>query len=291
MTTVQDIIYDARALLDEYTEEGIIISPAEVADIEAKLIRFISKGQRELYSIGRNFKEFSFTNKPITPVGGLFSGFDLKVCTGEGDIKYFPDEEGTDEGKSFYIEANETHLVELQEYEVGSWQTITPYNGVGLVGMTPYKANVTVTTPGNKVRLKLSSNTYFEYINTAFFPYKFVTVPDYRPWVHVTLPDDFRKLDSVVKEFPTRQHTEASDYKWEEPNIFIYNYYYEGSYKIIYKPIPAVITSKTDVLEIDDITAEALAFYSASWVAPFESQAMTNPLFQKFSELPKSIKV
>lgn len=282
-TTVQDIIYKARALIDEYTEEGIIIGAGEVADIEAKMILFIDSGQKELYREGRLFKKFSFFNNPVTPIDGIMSGFDSVVNSDE--IQYYPSEEGTIEGKSYYVEANKTHTIEIQEFEAGSWSSLVTENGVASVPFIAYKGNITVSTPGNAVRMKISGTTYFNHINRAFFPYKFVTVPDYRPWVRLTLPSDFRLLEEIIEEFPTRQYKKASQYKWEEPNVFVYNYYGEVNYTLNYKPVPTTITAKTDILEIDDITAEALAYFAASWVAPFESQAMTNPLFQKYTEL------
>jgi len=284
-TTVQDILYKARALLDIYTDEGIIV-PADddaILDNEAKMILFIDMGQKELYRTGQLYSTLEFANKPIDPVDGRFSGFEMVEFV--GDAQYYPDENGTDEAKSYYIEADQTHTIEIQEFEGGSWSTLITHNGVALVPFTPYKGNITVSTTGNKVRMKVSGTTYFRHINRAFYPYQFVTVPDYRPWVKRQMPSDFRLLEAIVEEFPVRQYQKAANYKWEEPNDFYYNYYFEGNFRIKYKPVPITITASTNVLEIDDITAEALAFYAASWVAPYENQSMTNPLFQKFTEL------
>ena len=281
-TTVQDVVYRARALLDEYTEEGIIIPTDDVLDIESKLILYIDMGQKELYRTGRFYKTYEFANKPIDPVSGRLSGFDM--VENIGDAQYYPDENGTSEAKSYYVEADQAHVIEIQEFESGSWSTLTTHSAT-TVAFTPYKGNITVSTPGNAVRMKISGTTYFRHINRALFHYAFVTVPDYRPWVKATMPDDFRLVDAIVEEFPTRQYQKAASFKWEEPNVFVYNYFYEGNFRIKYKPVPATVTAKTDVLEIDDITALALAFYAASWVAPYENQSVTNPLFQKYEEL------
>ena len=282
-TTVNDIILNGRALLDELTNKGVLIPDSKVADIETKMIRFINMGQKELYKTGQLYKKFSFFNDPIVPVDGLMSGFESIVNSDE--IQYYPSEAGTPDGKSYYVEANNTHTVEIQEFEAGSWATLIPHNGVASIPFIAYKGNITVTTPGNAVRMKISGTTYFNHINRAFFPHKFVVVPDYRPWVRLTLPDDFRLLENIYEEFPVRQYKKASQYNWEEPNVFVYNYYGIVNYTINYKPVPAELTLKTDVLEIDDITAQALAYFAASWIAPYENQSMTNPLFQKYTEL------
>lgn len=282
-TTVEQVILKARALLDVYTDEGIEIPADDVADIEAKMILFVDMGQKELYKTGQLYNTLEFANKPVDPVAGRFSGFDMVEFI--GDTQYYPDEAGTSEAKSYYVEADQTHTIEIQEFEAGSWSTLYTHSGVSLVPFTAYKGNITVSTAGNKVRMKVSGTTYFRHINRAFYPYQFVTVPDYRPWVEKVMPTDFRLLEAIVEEFPTRQYAKLSNYKWEEPNKFYYNYYYEGNFRIKYKPVPVTITAKTDVLEIDDITVEALAYFAASWVAPYENQSMTNPLFQKFTEL------
>jgi hypothetical protein len=282
-TTVQSILYKARALLDEYTDEGIIIAAGDVADIESKMVLFIDMGQKELYRTGQLYKTDEFANKPVEPVGGRFSGFNMVEFIGE--TQYYPDEAGNSESKSYYVEADNTHTIEIQELEAGSWSTLYTHSGVALVPFTAYKGNITPTTTGNLIRMKISGTTYFRHINRAFYPYQFVTVPDYRPWIRRTMPTDFRLLEAIVEEFPTRQYQSASQFKWEEPNVFVHNYYWEGNYSIKYKPVPVTITSATDVLEIDDITVEALAYFAASWVAPYEKASMTNPLFQKFTEL------
>lgn len=281
--TVQELLYKARALLDEYTDEGTIIPQSDVIDIEEKMILFLDMGQKELYKTGRTFQTLEFANKPITPIGGLFSGFEMKENTGE--VEYFPDESGTSEAKSYHIEADQTHEILIQEYESGVWQTLYTHSATAEEGFQQYKGNITTTTSGNKIRMKISSDFYFKHINRAFFPYKFVTVPDYRPWVRKTMPDDFRLLDAVVEEYSPRQYAQSTLYKWEEPNVFVYNYFYEGNFRIKYKPVPTTLTSRNQVLQIDDITADALAYFAASWIAPYENQSMTNPLFQKYTEL------
>lgn len=279
--TVQELIYKARALLDEYTDDGTIILESEVADIEAKMILFIDMGQKELYRTGRVFETYEFTHKPIDNLLG--DGFDIEEFT--GDTQYYPDENGTDEAKSYYIEADQTHTIEIQELEGGSWSTLTTHTGTAQSAFTAYKGNITVSTTGNAVRMKISGTTYFRHINRAFFEYQFVTVPDYRPWVQKAMPSDFRILEEIVAEYPTKMYSKVSAYKWEEPNKLYIDWNFEGTYRIKYKPVPATITAKTDTLEIDDITAEALSYFAASWVAPYENQSMTNPLFQKFAEL------
>jgi hypothetical protein len=50
---VQDILYDARALIDEYNVGGVIISPDEtdMKALEQNGIRFINMALREVFKV------------------------------------------------------------------------------------------------------------------------------------------------------------------------------------------------------------------------------------------------
>ena len=282
-TTVEQVILDARALLDNYTDDGVAISDDDLADFIASGIRFADMGQKELYAVGRLQKSVEFSNYPVT--NELGEDFDMEEFTGTD--QYYPNESGLSDINSYYVEADRTHSVIVQEYEAGSWSDLITNSGVA-ADMTAYKGNITPTTAGNKIRLKMTGTTYYRHRNRALFEPTFYAdsdVPDYNPWVEYTLPSDFRDIDMIVEEFPSKQYKKGSPYKFELPNRFYYNYSYDGMLKIIYKPVPTTLTAKTDTLEIDDITAKALAFYVASWISPYENQSMTNPLFQKYAEL------
>ncbi len=283
---VQDIVYKARALLDAYTEDGIIIAADELADFQASALLHADSGQKELYKVGRIEKTIAFSNKPIGNELGYISNFDVYENVGD-DIYLPPDGNGVT-AKSYHISADLTHTVIIQELESGTWTDLVTLTGTAETALKDYKGNLSLTTPGNKVRIKLVGGTYYHYSNIALFNVAFQndeSVPSYKPWVELTMPSDFRGIDAVVEEYPSRQYTQSSTYKFEKPDRFYYNYYYQGDLRIIYKPIPTQITSLDQELEIDDIAAEALAFYIASWLAPYENQSLANPLFQKFAEL------
>lgn len=284
-TLVSDIILDARALLDSYTEDGTVIPAGELLDFTASCVRFADMGQKELYKVGRFEKTIELSSYPVKNELGLMSNFEIVEFT--GDAQYYPDENGLEDIKSYYAEADRTHEVIIQELEGGTWQDLITNSGIK-ADMTAYKGNITPTTSGNKIRLKMDGTSYYRHRNRALYAYTFEDdddVPEYSPWVLQTLPADFKSLDMVVKEFPQRQYDQSANYKFEKPNRLYFNYYFQGMIRIIYKPIPVAITSETQTLEIDDIVAKALSFYVASWISPYENQSITNPFFQKFEEL------
>lgn len=281
-TTVQEVLYDARALLDEYTDDGVVISTDDLPDLMSAGLRFVNMGQKELYGIGRIQKTIELTCKPVT--NALGSEFEFVEFTGED--QYYPNESGVANIKSYYLEADRTHTVYIEEHESGVWSVLKTLSATGS-DLVTYKGNLTPTTTGNSVRIRFSGSTYYMHINRALYEYAFMSdeaVPDYTPWVEYELPSDFRMMDVVVKEESINTYGYAC-YKLEQPNRFYYDREFDGKLRIIYKPVPTKVTAVTDLLEIDDIVAEALSFYVASWLAPSQKQSLTNTLFQKYLEL------
>ena len=283
-TTVQDIIYDARALLDSYTDDGVVIAAEDLADFTASCVRFADIGQKELFEVGRIQKTIEFANSPIKNE----LGEEFNIVEFLGDDEYYPSENGV-VAKSYYFEADNAHTVNVQEYEGGVRIDLVT-NSATVTTMTSYQGNLTPTTVGNLIRLKFTGTTFYRHTNRALYNVAFQSdesVPKYQAWVELTLPTNFKSLDSVVEEYESRQYGKSATYKFEAPNRFYYNYYFKGLLRIVYNPIPITLTAVTDVLEIDDIVAKALAFYVASWISPYENQSMTNPLFQKYEELKR----
>jgi len=281
---VSDILLDVRALLDEYTEDGTLIADDEIVDITKKAIRFIDMGQKELYKLGNLEKTYEFSHYPTT--NQLGDNFDLVQF--QGTTQYYPTTSGV-LAKSYYIEADGTHTIEVQELESGSWSTLETHNGSALVPLTAYSGNLTLTTAKNLIRFKISGTNNFNHKNRALYNYTFDTVPTYAPFIEKEMPSDFRMLDSVIEEFPVRNFSKIGNYKWIKPNKFYFSYYFEGYFRITYKPVPTTITLSTQEVEVDDITAKLLAFYAASWISPYENQSLANPLFQKFDELKREL--
>jgi hypothetical protein len=279
-TTVQKILYDVRALLDEYSEDGVVISPDSVADINAKGILFVDMAQKELFRTGNMFKTYKLVNKPWENKLGRFSNFDVQIF--EGTDQYYP-ESGV-EAKAYYFEVDSDFTVVIEEFEAGAWQTLQTITAV-ITENTSYKGNITPSTAGNLIRLRFTGNYAYHHKNRALFNVSFKTVPDYRPWVKYSMPSDFRMVDVVVQEYPERQYSRDASYKWEGFKDMYVNYFFDGEIRVIYKPVPVTITALTDTLEVDDTTANAISYYVAAKLAPFENKELVNFFEQKYNEL------
>lgn len=284
--TVSNIILKARALLDEYSDEGVLIPESEVIDLQTKSIPLVDMAQKELYKIGKLYKTFEFANKPAPNLLGMFSNFDIVEFI--GTTQYYPSENGVVGAKAYYFEVDGPGTVTIQEKQSGTWTTLTTITPTATT-MTAYKGSISPVDTSNPIRLVFSGTTFYRHVNRALYSYPFASdrIPTYRPWFKVSMPSDFRTVDQIVNEYPTRQYQRDTNYKWEGYKDLFVNYYYEGLIRIVYKPVPVTITSVTDTLEIDDITAQAIVYYVAARLAPFENKELVSFFESKYEELKR----
>ncbi len=118
--------------------------------------------------------------------------------------------------------------------------------------------------------MTIGGTYYFRHNNRALCSYKFPSasrVPDFKPWVKVTMPPDFKSKTQIIQETANWQYDADGNHKWEGNNELYVLFSFEGLIRIKYVPVPAEITSLDQTLEIDDITATAGAYYLAEHFA------------------------
>jgi hypothetical protein len=285
--TVRNLFDKARALLNVYTEDGVQLPASDYADMEAKAIPLSDMAQKELSKTGRLFNVYEFDNKPAPNLLGLLSNFNAVDYIGTD--QYYPSEAGISGAKAFYFEVNRpTAIVTIEELQGSSWVAIaTPTITASITSYTGHKGTITPLASTNPIRMKFSGTTHYRHINRCLFSYPFALadIPTYRPWFKITMPANYRNLDAFIEEYPDRQYANGVNYKREGFKDFFINYYYEGNIRITYKPVPTDITSMSDVLEIDDITAQAIVYYVAARLAPFKKKELVQFFESKFLEL------
>jgi hypothetical protein len=287
METVRSLFDKARALLNEFTEEGVQLPEADYVDMLEKSVPLADMAQKELFKVGRLFNTFEFDNKPAPNLLGNISNFDIKDFT--GTVQYYPNESGVAGAKAYYFEVTRSAaVVTIEELQSGVWTTIhTPTITPNITSYTAFKGVITPLSSNNPIRMKFSGISHYRHINRCLFSYPFVLadIPDYKPWYKVTMPSNFRSISQITEEFPDRQYAKSSTYKWEGFKDLYVNYYYEGKVRVIYKPIPTTLNDTEDVLEIDDITSQAIVYYIAARLAPFKKKELVNFFESKFLEL------
>lgn len=277
---------DTRALLDIYTENGAVMVDSEVADEQAKFIRFADMAQNELFSVGCLYNTYEFAHKPYTNLLGNLSNFD--IVDHVGTDKYYP-ESGVAGAKAYYFEVDGSATVTIEELRGGSWVTIaTPV--ISASSMTAYKGTLSPQSDTNLIRIKFAGNTHYRHRNRCLFSYPFSSVPDYKPWFKKTMPANFRILDAVVEEESNGEYHKSTNYRLEGLKDLYIDYSCEANFKVIYKPIPTQITAINSNLEIDDITAQAITYYCASRLAVFTNKELVQFYEDKYNELKAEMK-
>lgn len=283
--TVQEISYNARALIDEYNEDGVVIPASEVATIETNSIRFINMAQQEVYKLLKIFKTFEFFNKPAPNLLGNLSNFEL--ITFIGDDQNYP-EGGVEGAKAYYFEVDDDAIVYIEEFNGSTWDILITETVTGITQPTAYKGLITPTVSTYPIRIRFSGTTVYNHINRCLFSYPFKAdgVPDYTPWVKQDMPNDFGELHKIIGEYPYQQYVVQANYKWEGFDDLYFKYDYEGSLRIVYVPIPDQVTELTDTLVINDpIAIQFINFYVAAKVATAENQKLVQFYEDKSNEL------
>jgi hypothetical protein len=280
--TANDVLNIVFALGDDLDDNGV---PDDVEDLKVRTPGILTALQAELLRSGDIFSTYEIANKPATNMLGYSSGHDYAEFVGEDIMRECPGS-----AKAYYFEVSDDAVVYVEDY-TGSWNiletvTCTPTAS----GYTAYKAKVTPTAGATKSRLRFSGTNRYIFTNYALFKESYATdddVPQYRPWIKHELPDDFKSIDQVINEYPQRQYSKDANYKFEGKRDFYINYYYEGNIRIVYRPVPAQITSLTNTLQVDDVTARSVL----PWALAMELYKSDETKFKYFQSRYREMKV
>lgn len=268
--TANDIWEQIKALFDELSKNGVAISETKNKDMELKAIKFISMGQRELYSMGNYYKKFSYIGKYVP--NEIADNFEIQEFKGT-DI-----ETELVTAKAYHFSVDDDATVYIKD---GSDNIIDTITATSTNGLTSYKGTISSLVP---VKLVFSGTTYYRYSNVALWNIPFKTVPDYDAWIKVDLPSDLMSFNDIIEEHGAN-YVRNGSYKLEGFRDLYVSYDFDGEYRITYKPVPSEITSLDDEIEIDDIHALLLAYYAGTYIAPSEQPELT-PLFnEKYERL------
>jgi hypothetical protein len=101
------------------------------------------------------------------------------------------------------------------------------------------------------------------------------------------MPSDFKSVDEVIQEV-LDDYSQKANYKWEGKNRLYMDYFFKGNLRIVYRPIPNVITLLTDTLQLDDVTARMVLPYGLAAHLMLEENAATAAYFNsRYEELKR----
>lgn len=281
MVTAQEVFAYTMAFADEIDATGSI-NPTNTADYRVRTPGILNSIQAELIKIGDMYKTYEITNKPIKSMLGLITGFDYMEFKGQEIIK-----EAIGSAKAYYFEVDGDCTVYVEDYTT-QWNTLATITPTNINDFEAFKGVLTPTPGATKSRIRFTGEYRYLITNYALFdtPLAPTKVPDYRPWIKKEMPQDFKSIDQVITEYPDRQYSRDNNYKWEGKKDLYINYYYEGNMRIIYRPIPSLITAMTDPLEVDDITARTLLPYALGMeLFKDENETLYQHFYRRYNDL------
>lgn len=275
MTTARNIFNKAITIIDELSDSGTV-NDTLVKEYKNRAPYLIDMFQKEVLKNGNFFKTFEMSFFRKKNLLGDLSQYGIIV-----------ENNGTTDSYSavgancFYLETDGDCTVSFTENGSPISGKYIFNNGIE----TEFNGSFDITVPqgttsflpirgilqasGGNVTMSISGTYYFKHNNRALSPYKFATadkVPDFKAWAKIDKPADFKSRVQVVSEYSPWQYEEGNSHKWEGDNLYVM-FSYEGIIRMRYIPVPTEITSLDQTLEIDDITAQAGAYYLAEHFA------------------------
>ena len=260
--TVENVLIRALALIDELNTSGGR-DTNKTADYAGKTPALVDMYQKEMLMVSDLYENYELSRVPVE--NKLGEGFYYDEYEGE-ELTY---EAGSKAYAYSFESDSNSGIAYIEDYD-GSWNTlatVTMSNSTN--GFIAYKGRVTPTANATKSRIRLIGSYYYRVANLALFgvPFEYGKNPDYAPWVKVSLPSDAKYIDSVIMEFDDSKYLKDDAYKIEKDGVAQYlyvNYNFSGKLRIQYRPLPTTITALTDTLQVDDSTANVMAYRLAS---------------------------
>jgi hypothetical protein len=254
--TVQEVLNIFYSLADLLDDNGNITS-SDAAPYENKTPSILNILQGELIKQGDLFKTYEISNTPITNMFGMTFD-DLKEYDGVNEL--ILECEGA--AKAYSIDVDSECTIYIEDYTT-NWNTLATINVPSTVNdFDNYNGVITPTTGATKTRYRITGSYFARVNNYAFFEYPLQAskVPVYRKWVKKSMPSDFKSIDQIINE-ESQNYYNNPNFKWEGKSDLYVDYDYSGSIRIVYHPVPVRITSLTDTLQVDDVTAITILPY------------------------------
>jgi len=288
MTTAQDILDSSRGLIDELNVGGVKIpsTDTDMQALEYNGLSYLNQALREIYKESKSFESFEVSNKRVPNLLGDLSQFNKVDFIGTDQV-YPENGNGVVGAKAYYVEPDSDYTFYIEEFNGSAWVVLSTLTAV-VTAPTRLSGLVTPSDDSYPIQMRMSGTTFYRHENRCLYSYPFKSdaVPEYRPWIPVTMPSDFGELDEIIDEHPTRQYTQDGNYKWEGFDKLYINFYYEGTLRIIYNPTPVKIVLATDTVILPNpIALEFCNNFVAARMATTENPQLVNYFEQKANEL------
>jgi len=288
MTIAQDILDSSRGLIDELNVGGVKIpsTDSDMQALEYNGISYINQALREVYRESKSFQTLEVSNKRIPNLLGDLGQFNKIDFIGTDQV-YPENGLGVVGAKAYYVEPDADYTIYIEEFNGSAWVILTTLTAVTSVPVR-LKGLITPSDDSYPIQMRMSGTTFYRHENRCLYSYPFKSdaIPEYRPWIPITMPSDFGELDEIIDEHPVRQYSQDGNYKWEGFDKLYINYFYEGTLRVIYNPTPTIVTLGTDTVILPNpIALEFCNNFVAARMATTENPQLVNYFEQKANEL------
>jgi len=277
----------ALSLANSFSADGEPLPLSDTADFRLAFNAFLNTAQNKFAEKDKIEAVYPITQNPIPNLLNVYSSFNI-VQHLEADI-----EVSAIGAKSYYFEVDGNCVVYLEESISGVWTNLATLTIVGISGFTEYKGLITPSSTTNIVRMRFTGPYPFNIRRTALYGYTFASssdVPKFQPYIKYPLPSDYVSMNKVVQNSDDRLHATLIDYSIEKKNIVI-NYYYIGSFDVLYFKRPAKLVIDTDEPEIQEQNHAYLAYFAAgTWLFSTGSQQNGLVLLNQFDSFLTEIR-
>jgi hypothetical protein len=290
-TTALQVLTWCMAHADELDDTNGALNPSDTDAYQYRTPGILTTLQAELIKAGDLFSTHEIANYPATNMLGYASGFDYFELP-DSNSSYTVSKEATGSVQAYYFEVSDDAVVYIEDY-TSAWNTLKTVTCTPTAGkFTAYYGVVTPTAGATKSRIRFTCSYRCIFTNYAMFKEAYAAdsdVPVYRPWVEKEMPSDFKNIDQIVEEYPQMMYTKSPVFKWEGKNKLYINYFYEGSIRIVYRPIPSVVATINDTLQLDDVTCRTLLVYGLG-AELFKEEGKENNVYSHFLNRYRELK-
>ena len=283
-TTTQQIFELAMGLADQLSETDGTIVTADTNAYKYRVPAILNILQAEVMKTGDVYSTHNISHYPTANMLGR--GFDIITEYEGAEIT----KECDGSAKAYYFEVDGEGTVVLEDFTT-VWNTLASVVVPNTVtGFTAYSGLLTPTAGATRSRIRLTGSYRYLAKNLALFSAPFATgkVPIYRKWYKHTLPADFKGREQVVEEY-CENYTDGFNCKWEGKDLYI-NYEFEGSIRLVYRPILTTLATISSAVQVDDNTARTVLPYGlAMELFKEENPDMAAHFKQRYNELKESM--
>lgn len=288
-TTAQNIYDKSISIIDDLSDTGTV-DATQSAEYAYRAPSLLDLWQKEIVRSGNYFKTYDIDCFPKTNL----LGEQFSIVENEGTAQEY----SGDGAYSFFIDLNGDATLTFTEdgssvngfYSLDGG-TATAFTGTVTAtkpGTSFYSVRGIFTSSGGTIKMSVNGTYYFRHKNRALMTYKYsaaTSVPDYRPWVKVDMPADFKSVSQIVSEYPTVNYAGVLFHKWEGNDLYV-NYNYKGLIRITYVPVPTTISALTATMEVDDVTCVMASWYLAEQFALSDQNTeLASMCHSKYQEL------